>query len=126
MTRLEIPRDRDETILRVVELLGEPTSLRVLAADELRRAREKNALFADFNAVSHRFAQPLEAIGFQKLDVEGSGALIPHRFQPLQFGRIPLAGAFHLAAEFRGRVPKLLECEDFQISRADGDQDRPN
>lgn len=126
VTRLEIPRDRDETILRVVELLGEPTSLRVLAADELRRAREKNVLFADFNALSHRFAQPLEAIGFQKLDAEGSGALIPHRFQPLQFGRIPLAGAFHLAAEFRERVPRLLECEDFQFSRADGDQDRPN
>jgi hypothetical protein len=126
VTRLEVPRDRDETILRVVELLGEPASLRVLATDELRRAREAKALFADFHAVGRRFAQPLEAIGFQKLDAEGSGALIPHRFQPLQFGWIPLTSAFHLAAEFRGRVPKLLECDDFHISRADGDQDRPN
>jgi len=126
VTRLETPRDRDETILRVVELLGEPASLRVLAIEELRRARDKKALFADFHGVSHRFAQPLEAIGFQKLDAEGSGALIPHRFQPLQFGQIPLTSAYHLADEFRGRVPKLLECDDFQISRADGDQDRPN
>ena len=31
-----------------------------------------------------------------------------------------------LSAEFRERVPRLLECEDFQFSRADGDQDRPN
>jgi hypothetical protein len=110
----------------VVELLGEPAALRVLAIDELCRARDKKALFADFHGVSHRFAQPLEAIGFQKLDAEGSGALIPHRFQPLQFGKIPLTSAYHLADEFRGRVPKLLECDDFQISRADGDQDRPN
>jgi hypothetical protein len=126
VTRLEIPRERDETILRVVELLGEPTSLRALAADELRRAREEKVLFADFHAVSRRFAQPLEAFGFQRLNAEGSGALIPNRFQPLQFGRTLLTSAFHLAAEFRGRVPKLLECEDFHISRADGDQDRPN
>jgi hypothetical protein len=126
VTRLETPRDRNETILRVVELLGEPASLRVLVADELRRAREKSALFADFHCVSRRFAQPLETLGFQLLDAEGTGALIPHRFQPLQFGRIPLTSAYHLAAEFRGRVPRLLASEDFHISRADGDQDRPN
>jgi hypothetical protein len=126
VTRLETPRDRNETILRVVELLGEPASLRVLIADELRRAREKSALFADFHCVSRRFAQPLETFGFQLLDAEGTGALIPHRFQPLQFGRIPLTSAYHLAAEFRGRVPRLLASEDFHISRADGDQDRPN
>ena len=126
VTRFETPRDRDEIILRVVELLGEPASLRVLVADELRRAREKNALFADFHCVSRRFAQPLAALGFQLLDAEGTGALVPHRFQPLQFGRIPLTSAYHLAAEFRGRVPKLLACADFHISRADGDQDRPN
>jgi hypothetical protein len=126
VTRLETPRDRDETILRVVELLGEPASLRVLVADELRRARERSALFADFHCVSRRFAQPLEALGFQQLDAEGTGALVPHRFQPLQFGRIPLTSAYHLAAEFRERVPRLLACEDFHISRADGDQDRPN
>jgi hypothetical protein len=126
VTRLEVPRDRDERVLRVVELLGEPASLRALAADELQRARDEKALFADFHGVGRRFAQPLEAIGFQPLDAEGSGALIPHRFQPLQFGQIPLTSAYHLAPEFRERVPSLLECEDFQISRADGDQDRPN
>jgi GNAT superfamily N-acetyltransferase len=126
VTRLETPRDRSETILRVIELLGDPASLRVLVADELRRAREENALFADFHCASRRFAQPLESLGFQQLDAEGTGALVPHRFQPLQFGRIPLTSAYHLAAEFRGRVPRLLACEDFHISRADGDQDRPN
>ena len=126
VTRLETPRGRSETILRVVELLGEPASLRVLVADELRRAREKSALFADFHCVSRRFAQPLEALGFQQLDAESTGALVPHHFQPLEFGRIPLTSAYHLAAEFRGRVPRLLACEDFHISRADGDQDRPN
>jgi hypothetical protein len=126
VTRLETPRDRNETILRVVELLGDPASLRVLVSDELRRAREKSALFADFHGVSRRFAQPLEALGFQQLDAEGTGALVPHRFQPLQFGKIPLTSAYHLATEFRGRVPRLLASEDFHISRADGDQDRPN
>lgn len=126
VTRLETPRDRNETILRVVELLGDPASLRVLVADELRRAREKSALFADFHCVSPRFAQPLETLGFQQLDAEGTGALVPHRFQPLQFGKIPLTSAYHLAAEFRGRVSRLLASEDFHISRADGDQDRPN
>jgi hypothetical protein len=126
VTRIETPRDRDETILRIVELLGEPASLHVLADDELRRAREAKALFADFHGVSRRFAQPLEALGFQQLDAESTGSLVPHRFQPLQFGQIPLTSAYHLAAGFRERVPRLLACEDFQISRADGDQDRPN
>jgi hypothetical protein len=126
VTRLETPRGRSEVILRVIELLGEPEALRALVADELEKARAEKALFADFHAVSGRFARPLEDLGFGRLDPESAGALVPHRFQPLQFGHIPLTSAFHLADAFRKRVPKLLECEDFHISRADGDQDRPS
>ena len=89
-------------------------------------ARQEKALFADFHAASERFGRPLEALGFHRLDPLREAPLVPHRFQPLQFGHIPFTSAYHLASERCARVPALLGCPDFHVSRADGDQDRPN
>jgi hypothetical protein len=126
VTRLELPRERSERILRVVEALGEPAAVAAVLAGELAWARDEKAVFADFHAVSERFARPLEALGFRRLDPEREGALVPHRFQPLQFGRIPFTSAYHLTGPKRERLAALLDCGDFHVSRADGDQDRPN
>jgi GNAT superfamily N-acetyltransferase len=126
VTRKESPRGCDERVLRIVELLGERSALRVLAAAEMENAKRDGVAFADYHAISGQFAAPLEDLGFQRVDADERGGVIPQRFQPLEFGKRPLTSAFRLSKRLAADVGTMIERGDFYVSRADGDQDRPS
>jgi hypothetical protein len=126
VTRKESPRGCDERVLRIVELLGERSALCVLASAEMENAKRDGVAFSDYHAISGRFAAPLEDLGFQRVDADERGSVIPQRFQPLDFGKRPLTSAFHLSKRLAADVGTMIERGDFYISRADGDQDRPS
>lgn len=126
VTRIEVPRGRDDRILRIVELIGSPPAVQSLAGAELTAARADRVAFADFHSIGSRGAAPLEALGFQRVDADERGSLVPQRFQPLVFGDWPLTSAFHLAKDLASELGPLLERRDLVMSRADGDQDRPS
>jgi hypothetical protein len=126
VARIETPQGLDARALRIVDLIGSEPAMRALAGAEASAARTDAVAFADFHASGLRGAAPLEALGFQRIDGEGRGPLVPQRFQPVQFGDRPLTSAFRLSPDVSGTVGRLLERPDFVVSRADGDQDRPS
>jgi len=124
--RVERIRERDERVLRVVEFLSTPEAEGPLARSVVRAAQDHEVIFADFYCTSGKVARALESIGFRRCAPDGKGAGFPSHFQPLEPGRSKLIGAFWLSETLRSNVGELLALEDFYVTRADSDQDRPN
>ena len=125
-TRIEMPGDSDAPVLRIVDLLGSASAQRALVGFEVDAVRKDAVAFADYHAPGARGAEPLEDLGLRRVDDDPHGALVPQRFQPLQFGSRPLTSAFRLSPELAQSTGPLLDRRDFAVSRADGDQDRPS
>ena len=119
VSRPQRVRDRDEEVVRVVELLGDPDAQAALIVALLDRVDGERTAFIDFYCTSGRFAATLERFGFAP---EDPAAPLPSLFQPLDPRRARLTGAFGAA----GRDADLFAGEDVYFTRSDGDQDRPN
>ncbi len=112
-------RDRDEEVVRIVELLGDPGAQHTLVADLLASVDPEQTAFVDFYCTSERFADALVQAGFAR---ENPDAPLPSLFAPLDARRASLTGAFAAA----GDDAALFAGDDVYFTRSDGDQDRPN
>jgi hypothetical protein len=123
--RTERVRERDELVVRLVELLAvEAEAGRALASDVVRAADGTGAAFSDFYCTSPTFARALEEVGFvaeEELDLP-----LPGLFQPLDFGRAGLRGAFWIQSSIARSSTEFFQVPELYFTRADGDQDRPN
>lgn len=119
VARRQPVRDRDEEVVRIVELLGDPGAQRTLVADMLATVDPDQTAFVDFYCTSAPFAAALQEAGFHR---ENPEAPFPSLFQPLDARRASLTGAFAAS----GRDASLFTGDDVYFTRSDGDQDRPN
>jgi hypothetical protein len=117
-------RDRPERVLRIVEFLADGGAAASLAADVDLAARREAVTFADFYCTSARFAEPLRRLGFSP--ESASPAPLPSLFQPLDFTRAALNGAFYLKSDGSADSASLFAGDDVYFTRGDGDQDRPS
>jgi len=110
---------REEEVIRVVELLGEPAGTRALAIHLAHETASERTAFLDFYCTSEPFAAALtEAGGF--VPEATLGVSLPALFQPLDARRTALTAALWTPDE------RPFADDDVYFTRADCDQDRPN
>lgn len=116
--RRQTIQDRDQDVVRILELLGDPVAANALAADLVHETVSERTAFLDFYCTSAEFAAPLAAAGFVPEDQ--LGARLPAVFQPLDPRRTALTAAFWApdGHAFEGAAT--------YFTRSDCDQDRPN
>jgi hypothetical protein len=124
--RAEQVRGRGETVLRVVEFLATPPASTALAHDILRAAQELGVAYADFYCSSAAAARALEQVGFKRENLAEDQPAFPTRLQPLEKGHFPMVGLLWLPSGLRGRLNTLVDEGRLYLTKADGDQDRPN
>lgn len=122
--RVETVRDHEVKVLRILEFLGSGSTGKELACAVTQAAESEGVAFSDFYCTSQAFAAPLEEAGF--ILEEKLGISIPSRFQPLDWQSITLNGAFWASPEVAEDSRSFFQTSDFYVTRADGDQDRPN
>ena len=110
---------REEEVVRVLELLGEPQGVNALAVHLARDTVGERTAFLDFYCTSPPFAAALTGAGGFVAEAALSVSL-PALFQPLDARRTALTAALWTPTEggFGG--------DDVYFTRADCDQDRPN
>jgi hypothetical protein len=104
---------------RLVELLCETKEDDLLAA-VLSDARSQGIAMMDFFCASQRFPAILRRHGFL-LGEDSAAAQLPVLFQPIDRQRSGIA----FMAYF-GNAAEGAEVWDWYVTKADGDQDRPN
>jgi Acetyltransferase (GNAT) domain len=117
-------RGGEGRVVRIVELLGDREVATALLSDVIATGSRAGAAFVEFYCVGAATVEPLEACGFT-LEPEPTGAL-PAMFEPLNFEIPPtLTCALHLGEDL-GEESAALASDALYLTRADGDQDRPN
>lgn len=122
--RVERIKDRDETLVRVVELLGAPHAALALAADLVATATALGAVMIDYYQIGDVGSAALTAAGFVRED-RMPGAL-PSLFQPFATEPRPLRAALWAASPVTGDAAAYFGRPQLYLTRADCDQDRPN
>ena len=122
--RVEQVRDRAERVLRIVELLGEPAALRRLAAAAVAAGEDAGVAFVDASLTLRDAGDALESAGF--IREGGNVPTLPSLFQPLDSRRTRVPAALRCGPESGLHGEPLFERRDVYVTRADGDQDRPN
>lgn len=117
-------RDRDEKVVRVLEWLVEPGAHGPLLETLGHAARQSNVAFADFYCTSPSAGRELCSLGFQMEDT--SGPTFPSRFQPLDFRKGGVSGAFACAPSSSRDSRAFFNDPRTYFTSADCDQDRPN
>jgi hypothetical protein len=121
VSRVEQVRDRPESVIRVVEALGELEALAGLAQELVAEGAEAGVAFADFYCTTDRYAPALEEAGF--VPESSLDESFPSHLQPLEPVPRPLTAAFRLRSD--GGESDPLEASDPYFTRSDCDQDRP-
>ena len=122
--RVEKVRDHEAKVLRILEFLGNGSTGKELARAVAQAAKSEGVAFSDFYCTSPSFAAPLEEAGF--VPEEELGLFTPSRFQPLDWQSNSLNGTFWASPEVAEDSRSFFQASDFYVTRADGDQDRPN
>jgi len=125
ISRLETVKGRTESVLRILELLPTERS----ASDSLlnhlmSEARVGGVAFADF--YSSKPVEGLKDAGFYVEQLDRGSFQIPLRFQPLEAGGRALNAAIRMPSALRGTLADQLSRGVLYLTKADGDQDRPN
>jgi hypothetical protein len=113
----------DASVVRILELMGQPDAMRALARYADNVGRIHGAAFVEFYGTHHDTLRACEAAGYVR---EQADPRLPSLFSPLDHRRQRLTlamlqgstSAVDFAAELSG--PQLM------VTRGDGDQDRPN
>jgi hypothetical protein len=124
--RCEQVRGRSEIVMRVVEFLATPPAQRALTRSLLEAARAAGVTYADFYCSSAAAARGLEEAGFHLESMGDDQPVFPTRLQPLEHGRFSLRALLRLPSAMRGRLNALVDAGRLYVTKADGDQDRPN
>lgn len=124
--RVEQVRGRTETVMRVVEFLGNPAAQTALARATLQAARELGVAYVDFYCSSATVARGLEEVGFRLESMTDDEPAFPTRLQPLETGRFCMTALMRLPSAMRGQLNALVRSGHLYLTKSDGDQDRPN
>jgi len=122
VTRVEMPREREERVLQVLEFLGAEAAYPTMIGEILAQAQAEEVAFVDLFSTSLRPSRALEAAGFRRDDLTEDP--LPRLFQPLDFRIGGLSGAFWIAPEVSERGAGLFFDEALLFTRSDCDQDR--
>jgi len=123
VTRLEAVPEAGCNVLRILEFWCRPEAEDDVAAAVIRSAA--GAAFADFYCLRPALAKALERRGFRRCmptDVPAA----PAYFQPVVPGYTALRGGIRLSKRIKSRVGLPLAGDACVVTKADGDQDRPN
>ncbi len=112
-------------VLRVVEFLATPAAEPCLVRSLLEAAREAGAAGADFYCSSAHAARALARAGFRR-EAADAPVPFPSRLQPLESGVYPMTTLVRLPGVWRPTLGRLMTEGCVYITKADGDQDRPN
>jgi hypothetical protein len=105
----------DFKIARIIDFVAEESAEMSLLSEFLKRAQNEKAQAADFMFSGSLYDDSLKQAGF--FDVRGTDfAKFPIRFSPLSYSKFVINIAYDLS------VP----LQDFYLTKADSDQDRPN
>lgn len=107
-------------VLRIVELLGDATATAALASHICRQADYYGVAYAEFHGTGRIAGESLASCGF----IQAGESRLPALFQPLSFSRTHLRLA--LKAPRSEAIQSAFSGDDLYVTRADGDQDRPN
>ncbi|MFO0944463.1 MAG: GNAT family N-acetyltransferase [Planctomycetota bacterium] len=117
-------RDRSEKVVRVLEWMVEPGFAGLLLGELTDAVGAPNVAFADFYCTDPAVGQELSAVGFQ---LEGKSAqAFPSRFQPLDFRKAGLTGAWWCSPAVASDSRAFFDHSLTYFTSADCDQDRPN
>ncbi|MEJ7891571.1 MAG: hypothetical protein WKF94_02890 [Solirubrobacteraceae bacterium] len=120
--RVQRVRDRPESVVRIVELLGDDDARGALLADMVAQPAVRSAAFADYYGASEA-QRPPDASGFA---AEDPSAPPPALFAPLDARRAGLTAAVRLFGPSAAPGSQVLSGASAYITRSDCDQDRPN
>jgi hypothetical protein len=87
-------------------------------------AQRRGVAFADFYCT--KFIDGLSRAGFITEHAASNELSLPSRLQPLERGGRPLNAAIRLPDSLRGSIANLAARGELYLTKADGDQDRPN
>ncbi|HKW47094.1 MAG TPA: hypothetical protein VJN70_06600 [Gemmatimonadaceae bacterium] len=125
VSRLETVRGRTEKVLRICDLLTDRTApADCLLQHLIQTARQNGVAFADFYCT--KSIDSLSQYGFFAEHATTDELTLPSRLQPLESGGRPLNAAIRLPEALRGTIGDLLARGELYLTKADGDQDRPN
>ncbi len=111
-------------VLRLLEVLGAPEAEDAIAGEIARQAVAADVAMADYYCTSQRSAAALRRLGFvaeQSFDKHW-----PSLFAPLDCRRSQLTAAFKSRGVSREEFAEHIHRDELYVTRADGDQDRPN
>lgn len=121
VSRTETIANQDHRVTRVLELHGRPAALASNLAKLEEVARDRGSLFMDyFGGCAETDAALADAGWTANLGPEQQ---LPNLFQPLDARYRPLNVAVKV---LRGAAVNQAAVRSMSVSRADGDQDRPN
>lgn len=118
--RLETARDLPIRIARLVELVGDRDAGPGLIHAVLLDAQRESAVAMDFFCSSSRWQAVLSAWGFLPGE-HPAAASIPILYQPIDRRR----AGIRFLADLK-LIPDTAHTMDWYVTKADGDQDRPN
>ena len=121
---VETIRDREEKVMRVLDLLGTDAVNIALAQAAVEAGEAHGVAFIDFYCTASSVSSALEAAGFILEDKLSTP--LPSRLQPLDLGRKGLAASFWLKPEIASDNDASFSDPALCVTRSDSDQDRPN
>ena len=122
--RLERVKDREETVVRIVDLVAEPGAAAPLLQAAVAVARREKAAMIDFFCTSPSHLGAFQACGFvDARDSSGEAYWYPHLFQPLDHVRNRLNCSWWVRDMDLG-TPQARN--DFYITKGEHEFDRPN
>jgi hypothetical protein len=121
--RNETVRDRQERILRIVDLVCTPEAAPCLIAEVIEVARKAQVVMIDFFCSHAHFQSILERAGFlDAVDTRAGQYWVPYLFQPLDRERMRLNASWWI----RGMNLRDASAQhDFFLTKGDYEFDRP-
>jgi hypothetical protein len=122
--RLERVKNREERVIRIVDLVARPGAAVPLIRAAVEVARREKAAMVDFFYTSPSYLDAFRACGFvDARDADGEAYWYPHLFQPLDHARNRLNCSWWVR-DLDLHTPQARN--DFFITKGDYEFDRPN
>jgi hypothetical protein len=113
----------DVSVVRILELMGEPGAMHALARYADNVGRIHGAAFVEFYGTHAEALSACEAAGYVR---EATEPRLPSLFSPLDHRRQRLTLAMLQTSTSPVDFASLLSAPQLMVTRGDGDQDRPN